>query len=101
MERWYARSCPGSLCSPGADADGADDADDDFEMRSDGKSDRDGSGGELAEQSALLRDAGVEGTPEFLLGKIKIDEAAKFPRTTEGEIYNLTSRRQMPFSSSN
>jgi excisionase family DNA binding protein len=67
-------------------------------MRSGGKSDRDGQGGKLAEQIALLRDAGVEVTPDYLLGKIRIDEAAKFLCTTEGEIYNLTSRRQIPFS---
>ena len=67
-------------------------------MSPSGKSDREGRGGDLAEQIALLRDAGVEVTPDYLLGRIKIDEAAKFLDTTEGEIYNLTSRRQIPFS---
>jgi excisionase family DNA binding protein len=66
-------------------------------MRSGGKSDRDGRGGDIAEQIALLREAGVEVTPDYLLGKIKIGEAARFLCTTEGEIYNLTSRHQIPF----
>ena len=67
-------------------------------MRPGGRSRGDGRDDETAAQIALLRDAGVEVTPDYLLGKIKIDEAAKFLRTTEGEIYNLTSRRQIPFS---
>jgi hypothetical protein len=67
-------------------------------MRSNGKSADGGRGGELAAQIALLRDAGVEVTPDYLLGKIKIDEAAEFLCTTPGEIYNLTSRRLIPFS---
>ena len=36
-------------------------------------------------------------TPDYLLGRIKVEEAAKFLRTTPGEIYNLTSRRLIPF----
>lgn len=66
-------------------------------MRSCGKSDCVGRGGELAEQIALLREAGVEVTPDYLLGRIKVEEAAEFLCTTPGEIYNLTSRRQIPF----
>ena len=67
------------------------------EMRPAGKSDRNGRGSELAEQIALLRDAGVAVTPDYLLGRIKVEEAAEFLSTTPGEIYNLTSRRQIPF----
>jgi excisionase family DNA binding protein len=67
-------------------------------MRPDGKSDRSGHNGELAEQIAVLRDAGVEVTPDYLLGRITVTEAAQFLGTTPGEIYNLTSRRQIPFS---
>lgn len=62
------------------------------------RSRRDGRGGELAEQIALLRDAGVEVTPDYLLGRIKVEEAAVFLGTTPGEVYNLTSRRQLPFN---
>jgi len=58
----------------------------------------DGRDDELAQQIALLRGAGVEVTPDYLLGKIKVDEAAEFLCTTPGEIYNLTSRRLIPFS---
>ena len=67
-------------------------------MKPSGRSRCDGRGGELAEQIALLRDAGVEVTPDYLLGRIKVEEAAEFLCTTRGEIYNLTSRRQIPFS---
>ena len=67
-------------------------------MRSGGKSDREGREGDLAEQIALLRDAGVEVTPDYLLGRIKVEEAADFLGTTPGEVYNLTSRRQIPFN---
>ena len=59
---------------------------------------RDGRSGELAEQIALLRDAGVEVTPDYLLGRITVTEAAEFLGTTPGEVYNLTSRRQIPFN---
>jgi hypothetical protein len=67
-------------------------------FRPNAKSDRAGRGGELAEQIPLLREAGVKVTPDYLLGRIKIDEAAEFLCTTPGEIYNLTSRRLIPFS---
>ena len=67
-------------------------------MRSGGKFDREGREGDLAEQIALLRDAGVEVTPDYLLGRIKVEEAADFLGTTPGEVYNLTSRRQIPFN---
>jgi excisionase family DNA binding protein len=32
-----------------------------------------------------------------LLQRIKVTEAAEFLGTTPGEVYNLTSRRQIPF----
>jgi excisionase family DNA binding protein len=48
--------------------------------------------------TSVHRDAGVEVTPDYLLCRIKVEEAAEFLRTTPGEIYNLTSRRQIPFS---
>jgi len=66
-------------------------------MKPTSRSRGEGRDGEIAEQIALLRDAGVEVTPDYLLGKIKIEEAAEFLCTTPGEIYNLTSRRQIPF----
>lgn len=66
-------------------------------MRANGKSDRDKRGDELAEQIALLRAAGIEVTPDYLLGRITVSEAAEFLGTTAGEVYNLTSRRQIPF----
>ena len=66
-------------------------------MRPNGKSNSGGRGGELAEQITLLRDAGIEVTPDYLFGRITVAQAAEFLGTTAGEVYNLTSRRQMPF----
>lgn len=66
-------------------------------MRAGGKSGRDGSGGGVAAQIAAIREAGVEVTPDYLLGRIDIDEAARFLGTTKGELYNLTARREIPF----
>lgn len=59
---------------------------------------RDGRVGELAELIALLRDAGVDVTPDYLLGQITVTKAAEFLGTTPGEVYNLTSRHQIPFN---
>ena len=58
---------------------------------------RDGRAGELATQIAAIRAAGVEVTPDYLLGQITIDEAARFLGTTEGQLYNLTSRHEIGF----
>jgi excisionase family DNA binding protein len=66
-------------------------------MRPNARSNFDGHASELLAQIALLREAGVDVTADYLLGRIKVEEAAEFLGTTAGEVYNLTSRREIPF----
>jgi excisionase family DNA binding protein len=58
---------------------------------------RDRKASELGATIAAMKEAGCEVTPDYLLGQITIDEAARFLSTTKGELYNLTSRGAIPF----
>jgi len=66
-------------------------------MNANGKPARDSAANWLWEQIALLRNAGVDVTADYLLSRIDVGQAAEFLGTTPGEIYNLTSRREIPF----
>jgi len=66
-------------------------------MRARRQIESDGSGDRLTALLAAVRAAGVEVTPDYLLGQIDIEEAARFLGTTKGELYNLTYRREIPF----
>ena len=57
----------------------------------------DGQAGELAATISVLNETGFEVTADYWLAYIGIDEAARFLGTTNGEIYNLTSRGEIPW----
>ena len=46
---------------------------------------------------SAVSDAGGQVTLTDLYGEIDIEEAARFLKTTKGQLYNLTHRREVPF----
>jgi excisionase family DNA binding protein len=58
---------------------------------------RDGDADEVAALRSAIRDSGGKAALDDLYGLMPIEEAAHFLGTTKGQLYNLTSRREIPF----
>jgi excisionase family DNA binding protein len=61
------------------------------------QTERNGSGGELAALRTAVVEAGGRAALDDLYRQMDIEEAALFLGTTKGQLYNLTSRREIPF----
>lgn len=66
-------------------------------MRTGGKSPRDAGARDLAALRSAIREAGGQAALDEFYRQMDIEEAARFLGTTKGQLYNLTSRREIPF----